>query len=247
MTYCMGLLVKEGLVMLADTRTNAGIDNVNVYRKLRVYGEPGKRIIGIAASGSLSTTQAAINRLQEGVHLPGDPDTVHYIETAPTMFKVAQIVGVALAEARSAIESTVNQADVSIDVTLLVGGSIGGAAPRLFLVYPEGNCIECGMDTPYLQIGENKYGKPILDRLLSYRTGLAEAVKIGLISMNSTMRSNLAVGLPIDMLVLRPGQSVAATHRIAEDDPYYMELGARWLKALREAQADIPAPPYALP
>jgi putative proteasome-type protease len=246
MTYCAGMLVKEGLVMMADTRTNAGIDNINVYRKLRVFGEPGNRIIAIASAGSLSTTQATINRLHEGVLAPG-AEMVHYIDTAPTMFRVAQIVGHALAEAKKEIDETVSQEDVRTGATLLVGGSIGGAAPRLFLVYNEGNFIECGLDTPYLQIGETKYGKPILDRLLSYRTPLAEAVKIGLLSMNSTMRSNLGVGLPIDMLMLRPGQSIATAHRIDEDDPYYQELGARWLGALRAAQGDIPTPPYALP
>lgn len=248
MTYCLGLLVKEGLVMLADTRTNAGVDNINTYRKLRVFGEPGKRIVALASAGSLSTTQATINRLQEGVLAPG-ADQVYYLETAPTMFRVAQIVGHAMAEAKREIDATIVQqaSPVSTDMSMLVGGSIDGAAPRLFLVYGEGNFIECGMDTPYLQIGENKYGKPILDRLLSYRTPLTEAVKIALLSMNSTMRSNLAVGLPLDMLTLRPGRSDAAVCRIEEDDEYYTELGARWLAALKQAQADIPAPPYTLP
>jgi putative proteasome-type protease len=249
MTYCVALLVKEGLVMLADTRTNAGIDNVNVYRKLRVFGEPGKRIIGMASAGSLSTTQAAVNKLAEGVIPPGETKR-RWLDNCATMFEAAQLTGVALAQSYAEIDATISQsaqADVSIRASMLVGGSINGAAPRLFLVYPEGNCIEAGMDTPYMQIGESKYGKPILDRLLNYRTPLAEALKIGLLSMNSAMRSNLAVGLPIDLLVLRPGQSVAAVHRIEDTDPYYQELGARWQRALKDAQSDIPLPPYALP
>lgn len=246
MTYCMGLLVKEGLVMLADTRTNAGIDNISVYRKLRVFGEEGKRIIAIASAGSLSTTQALINRLQEGVVMPGH-DEPEYVETAPTMFRIAQIVGEAMVNAKKEIEKTIAQEGVEIGVTLLVGGSIDGRAPRLFLIYGEGNFIECGMDTPYFQIGELKYGKPILDRMLNYRTPLLEAVKIGLLSMNSTMRSNLGVGLPIDLLIVRPGLSAATITRIEESDPYYHDLGDRWVTALRHAIEEIPPPPYPLP
>ena len=250
MTYCMGLMVKEGLVMLADTRTNAGIDNISTYRKLRVFGEEGKRIIAIASAGSLSTTQALVNRLHEGVKVPGGDGELEYVETAPSMFRVAQIIGEAMVGARRDIEETIRQegrrSTVKIDVTLLVGGSIDGRAPRLFLIYGEGNFIECGMDTPYFQIGELKYGKPILDRLLTYRTPLPKAVKIGLLSMNSTMRSNLSVGLPLDMLVVRPGRSAASMTRIDENDPYYHALGDGWAKALADALEGIPEIPYPL-
>lgn len=247
MTYCVGILVKEGLVMMADTRTNAGIDNISTYRKLRVFGEEGKRIVAIASAGSLSTTQALINRLHEGVIMPGREEP-EFVETAPTMFRVAQIIGEAMVGAKKDIEKVIQQQEgVEIGVTLLVGGSIDGRAPRLFLIYGEGNFIECGMDTPYFQIGELKYGKPTLDRLLHYRTSLNQAIKIGLLSMNSTMRSNLGVGLPIDMLVVRPGHSVAALTRIDERDEYYHDLGDRWAKALADAIEDIPDPAYALP
>ena len=247
MTYCVGLLVKEGLVMMADTRTNAGIDNISTYRKLRVFGEDGKRIIAIASAGSLSTTQALVNRLNEGVRMPGSEEP-EFLETAPTMFRVAQIVGEAMVGAKKDIEAMVQQQEgVDIGVTLLVGGSIDGRAPRLFLIYGEGNFIECGMDTPYFQIGELKYGKLVLDRMLSYRTPLSKAIKIGLVSMNSTMRSNLGVGLPIDMLVVRPGQSTAALTRIEDSDPYYHDLGTRWANALKDALDSIPDPEYPLP
>jgi putative proteasome-type protease len=244
MTYCVGLLVREGLVMMADTRTNAGIDNFSSFRKLRVFGEEGKRIVAIASAGSLSVTQATMNRLKEGVTLPGR-EGLHFVETAPSMFRVAEVVGHALQQARSEIDQTVMQQEVETGVTLLVGGSIGGAAPHLFLIYGEGNFIECGMDSPYLQIGEHKYGKPILDRLLLYRTPLREAVKVGMLSMNSTMRSNLGVGLPIDLLILKPGHSAAQVYRIEEGDPYYQELGLRWQLALQDAIDAIPDPPYA--
>ncbi len=252
MTYCIGTLVREGLVMMADTRTNAGIDNISTYRKLRVFGEEGKRLIALASAGSLSTTQALIHHLHEGVMMPGK-DAPEFIETAPTMFRVAQIIGHAMVLAKSQIEDTIapdddeDQSSVQIGVTLLVGGSIDGRAPRLFLIYGEGNFIECGMDTPYFQIGELKYGKPILDRMLSYDTPLDKSVKISLLSMNSTMRSNLSVGLPLDMLIIRPGQSVAKIHRIDEQDAYFHDLGDRWVKALAAALEDIPPPPYDLP
>lgn len=251
MTYCLGLLVKEGLVMMADTRTNAGIDNISTYRKLRVFGEAGKRIVAIASAGSLSTTQALINRLKEGVVMPGREEP-EFVETAPSMFRIAQIVGEAMVGAKKDIEALVQQQEgaekgVETGVTLLVGGSIDSRAPRLFLIYGEGNFIECGMDTPYFQAGELKYGKPILDRMLHYRTPLNKAIKIGLVSMNSTMRSNLGVGLPIDMLIVKPGLSVAALSRIEESDGYYHDLGARWSQALMEALENIPDPAYPLP
>lgn len=237
--------------MMADTRTNAGIDNISIYRKLRVFGEDGKRIIAIASAGSLSTTQALIHHLKAGVDMPGREEP-EFIETAPTMFRVAQIIGQAMVIAKREIKETIEaggtaQGEVRIGVTLLVGGSIDGRAPRLFLIYGEGNFIECGMDTPYFQIGELKYGKPILDRLLAYNTPLDESVKIALLSMSSTMRSNLSVGLPLDMLIIRPGQSVAKIHRIGRDDPYFQALGAQWSDALASALAAIPAQPYDLP
>lgn len=243
MTYCVGILVKEGLVMLADSRTNAGIDIISNYRKLRVFGEEGRRIVAIASSGSLSVTQAAINKLNEGVAIPGR-EGLHHVETAPSMFRVAEVVGHALREARREIDETVGDQDVQTGASFLVGGSIDGGAPRLFLIYGEGNFIESGTDTPYLQIGELKYGKPILDRLLTWRTPLREALKVGLLSMNATIKSNLSVGLPVDLLLLKPGHSVATTYRIEDGDPYYAELGLRWQLALQDALDSIPDPPW---
>jgi putative proteasome-type protease len=245
MTYCVGLLVKEGLVIMADTRTNAGIDNISTYRKLRVFGEEGRRVIAIASAGSLSTTQALINGLDEGLVMEGGTEP-EFIETAPTMFRVAQIIGESMVRAKRAIDETVDEPGVQTGVTLIVGGSIDGRAPRMFLIYGAGNFIECGLDTPYFQIGELKYGKPILDRMLTYRTPLDKAVKIGLLSMNSTMRSNLSVGLPIDMLVVRPGLSTAILHRIEQEDVFYHDLGEQWANALIAALENIPAVPYPL-
>ena len=243
MTYCVGLLVRQGLAMLADTRTNAGVDNVSTYRKLRVYGNDGERLIAVASAGSLSTTQAALERVRLGVTAP-DTGELESLDTAPSIHRAAYLLGQAIRATRDAMEG-LKQEDVNFDATLLVGGSVGGEPTRLFLVYSAGNFIECGPDTPYLQIGETKYGKPILDRAMSYETDLDEAVKIGLISFSSTMRSNLAVGLPIDLMTARSGESAALlVHRIDEHDAYYRDLNDRWSAALRAAQASIPRPPY---
>ena len=243
MTYCVGLLVREGLAMLADTRTNAGVDNVSTYRKLRVYGNDGKRLIAIASAGSLSTTQAAMERVQLGFTAPdtGEPES---LSTVASIHRAAYLVGQAIRFTRDEMEG-LKQGDINFDATLLVGGSVGGEPTRLFLVYAAGNFIECGPDTPYLQIGETKYGKPILDRAMAFDTELDEAVKIALISFSSTMRSNLAVGLPIDMLMARSGQSRAdVVHRIDDQDAYYRDLNDTWSATLRAAQASIPRPPY---
>ncbi len=258
MTYCVGALVRDGLVMLADTRTNAGLDNISSYRKLRVIDAGPGRFMAIASAGSLSVTQAAMTRLADAMLAAGDdgePETPgsetpasETLATAPTMFRAATLVGQALHDARAAVDETVGGDKVSTSATLLFGGCIGGRRPRLFLIYASGNFIECQPDTPYLQIGEHKYGKPILDRVVTFETPLYEAVKVALISFTSTMRSNLAVGLPIDLVVVRSGASGAElVHRITDDDPYYRELTERWSAAMRQATALIPLPPYGEP
>jgi putative proteasome-type protease len=243
MTYCVGMLVREGLAMLADTRTNAGVDNIASYRKLRVFGNDGERVIAIASAGSLSTTQAALQRLEHGLPDPetGERETLF---TVPDIFTAARAAGRAIRASRDAMAG-LQQGDINFDATFLVGGSIGGEKTRLFLVYPAGNAIECSQDTPYLQIGEAKYGKPIIDRGLDYETSLTEAVKVALISFDSTMRSNLAVGLPIDLMVAKSGKSHAeVVTRIGVGDEYFADLSARWSAALAHARSEIPMPPY---
>nr|WP_295663907.1 peptidase [Polymorphobacter sp.] len=251
MTYCVGILVRGGLAMLADTRTNAGLDNVSSYRKLRVIDAGPGRTMVVASAGSLSVTQAAMTRLTDamllatvegGTEREGAPET---LATAPTMFRAATLIGQALHAARAAVDEAVGGDRVSTSATLLFGGCIAGRKPRLFLIYASGNFIECQPDTPYLQIGEHKYGKPILDRVVQFDTPIAEAVKVALISFTSTMRSNLAVGLPIDLMVLRNGDTdPELIHRITDDDDYYRELTERWSSAMRHATASIPLPPY---
>jgi putative proteasome-type protease len=249
MTYCVGLLVQDGLVMIADTRTNAGVDNISTFRKLHVYETPGEKVIAIATAGNLSVTQTALSLLQEGVLNP-DTGQIETLDDCATIFRAAQLVGHALRSVRQQMqpaEQASQQAGsgVSFDATLLLGGQRVGGRMRLFMIYGEGNFIECGPDTPYLQIGEFKYGKPILDRSITYESPIEDVLKIGLISFNSTMRSNLAVGLPLDLIVVRRDAMRAETRaRVGVDDPYFRDLGEQWSAALKAAHQAIPPPPY---
>ena len=245
MTYCIGILVREGLVMMADTRTNAGVDNISTYRKLRILDSGPDRVIVSCSAGSLSVTQSALSRVELGIVMPdsGEKETP---ATAPTVFRAAQIVGQALSQAKASVDLVVKDDKVQTDASLLLAGSIDGRKPRLFLIYGAGNFIECQVDTPFLQIGELKYGKPVLDRMINYETPMAEAIKVALISFSSTMRSNLAVGLPIDLVTVRSGVSkLELVYRIEADDTYYHEINDRWANALRAAAAAIPLPQYA--
>jgi putative proteasome-type protease len=244
MTYCCGILVREGLVMIADTRTNAGLDNVSTFRKLHVFAQPGDRIMALASSGNLSLSQTVRSTLTEGIDNPqtGEHET---LINAPTMFQAAQRLGRAVRQIQSIEGKVLESAAVEHEVAFLLGGQIKGGRLRLFMIYSAGNFIECTTDTPYLQIGEHKYGKPVLDRAISFDTDLYDALKIGLISMDSTMRSNLGVGLPIDILVVRRDSCNAEVNmRIQPGEPYFQDLRERWSAALRAAHIAIPRPPY---
>lgn len=247
MTYCCGILVRDGLVMIADTRTNAGLDNVSTFRKLHVYSEPGERIMALASSGNLSLSQTVRSMLTEGIENTetGEMET---LMNAPTMFKAAQRIGKAVRLVQGIDGKALAEASVDHDVAFLFGGQIKGGRLRLFMIYSAGNFIECTTDTPYLQIGEHKYGKPVLDRAISYDTDVYDALKIGLISMDSTMRSNLGVGLPIDLLVARrDALEPEVNYRIEPGEPYFQDLRERWSGALRAAHIAIPRPPYRTP
>jgi putative proteasome-type protease len=244
MTYCCGILVREGLVMIADTRTNAGLDNVSTFRKLHVYSEPGERIMALASSGNLSLSQTVRSMLTEGIENP-ETGEVETLMNAPTMFKAAQRIGDAVRHIQQIEGKALAEASVDHEVAFLFGGQVKGGKLRLFMIYSAGNFIECTTDTPYLQIGEHKYGKPVLDRAISFDTDLYDALKCGLISMDSTMRSNLGVGLPIDILVVRRDACVAeVNYRIEPGEPYFQDLRERWSSALRAAHMSIPRPPY---
>ena len=244
MTYCCGVLVRDGLVMIADTRTNAGLDNVSTFRKLHIFSNPGDRIMAIASAGNLAISQSVLSTLTEGMEDPhtGEPET---LMNAPTMFQAAQRIGRAIRNVHATEGDALRSEDVSFDVSFLFGGQIKGDKLRLYMIYSAGNFIECTVDTPYLQIGEHKYGKPILDRAVKYGIDIYDGLKIALLSMDSTLRSNLGVGMPIDITVVRRDVCDAdLNHRIEAGEPYFHDLRSRWSAALRAAHQNIPRPPY---
>jgi putative proteasome-type protease len=244
MTYCVGILVRDGLVMIADTRTNAGVDNIAIFRKLHLFEVPGERIITLATAGNLSASQSVMSLLADGIE---DPETgeVETLLTAPSMFKAAGLVGRAIRRVYAIDGAEMEKRSMNFDVTMLLGGQIRQGPMRLYQIYSAGNAIEATLDTPFLQIGEPKYGKPILDRAIAHNTSLVEALKLGLISMDSTLKSNLGVGLPIDVVVAkRDALKAGVKYRIQEDEPYFRDLRERWSAALRAAHQAIPHPPY---
>jgi len=244
MTYCCGILVRDGLVMIGDTRTNAGLDNVSTFRKLHLFEEPGKYVMALATAGNLSLSQTVLSILNEGIENT-ENRRARQAHQCATMFQAAQRIGRALRMVYDEDGGALEQSDVKFDVSFLFGGQIEGRRLRLFMIYAAGNFIECTVDTPYLQIGEHKYGKPILDRAVKFDTDLGDAMKIGLISMDSTMRSNLAVGLPIDLAIIRRDSlKTELQYRIEPGEPYFTDLRERWSSALRAAHMAIPRPPY---
>lgn len=242
MTYCVGLYLKDGLVMLSDTRTNAGVDNVSVFSKMHTYEVSGERFIAVMTAGNLGISQAVVNLLHEGIDTGERIETLY---TAPGMFRAAQLVGEAVRRVFRTDGPTLEAQNVKFDVSLLLGGQIRGRGMRLFQIYAAGNFIEATPDTPFLQIGETKYGKPILDRVLRYDTDPRDGVKLVLVSMDSTLRSNLTVGMPIDLMVYRRDAFRAEMRRrITEEDPYFRMIREGWSEALRDAYRAIPRPDW---
>ena len=233
MTYCVGLLLDAGMVCLSDTRTNAGLDNISTYRKMFTFEEPGERVIVIMTAGSLSVSQTTIAQLQEAIDAP-DASADTSILLAPTMLKVAEIIGNRLSSVREDIDHKMSTSQ-GASCSMIVAGQRQGGEMRLFLIYPEGNFIEATEDTPFLQIGEHKYGKPILDRVVTTATSLDDGQKAVLLSMDSTLRSNLSVGMPLDLCVIaRDACEVTARRRIEAGDPQFLTMSEAWSAALRE-------------
>ena len=228
--------------MRRDTRTNAGVDNISIFSKTHIYEITGERFIAVMTSGNLATSQAVVNMLHEGIDTGERVETLY---TVPTMFRAAQLIGIAVRRVFAVDGPTLEAQGVKFEVSLILGGQIRGQGMRLFHVYSAGNFIEATPDTPFLQIGETKYGKPILDRALQFDTDPRDGVKLVLVSMDSTLRSNLTVGLPIDLLVYRRDQLTAEVkRRITEEDPYFKMIRDGWSKALRDAYRAFPRPDW---
>lgn len=239
MTYCVGLMLNKGLVFMSDTRTNSGIDNISTFRKMHTWEVSGERSISLMTAGNLATTQAVVSLLDERSKQPGDRQPG--ILEAASMFQVATLVGNVLKEVISTHALTGQQANSAFNATMILGGQVGDGEPRLFLIYPEGNFIEASFDTPYFQVGETKYGRPILVRAYDPDMSFEDAIKLLLLSFDSTIKANLSVSLPLDVHVYHAGSlKNGEVFRIEADDPYYETISSGWGSALRDAFHGLP-------
>lgn len=240
MTYCVGMALKKGLVFMSDTRTNAGVDDISVVKKLHTWSIPGERVITLMTAGNLATTQAVISLLDERSVSPENRDPS--ILKEQTLFQIASLVGETLREviAKNAYAKG-QRADSKFNGTLIMGGQIKGMPPRLFLIYPEGNFIEAGADNPFFQIGETKYGKPILIRAYDENLSFEDAIKLLLVSFDSTLKANLSVGLPLDFQIYETNSfKVGRRQRIERDDAYFQQISSGWGDALKAAFQSLP-------
>ena len=239
MTYCVGLKLDAGLVFMSDTRTNAGVDNVSKFRKLFTWEKKAERVITIMTAGNLATTQAVISLLEERLKAPAD--RAPSIMEAPTMFQVATIVGRTLRECVAEQAGDGPTSESPFGATLIVGGQISGQKMCLFMVYPEGNFVEASDETPFFQIGETKYGRPILVRAFDKAMRMESAIKLLLLSFDSTLKANLSVGMPLDLHAYRADSlELGVQRRVEEDDAWYAQLSRDWGDALRSAFDGLP-------
>lgn len=239
MTYCVGLKLDKGLVFMSDTRTNSGIDNISTFRKMFIFEEPGERCITIMTAGNLATTQAVVSLLEERGKAPDDRNPG--IFRARSMFQVATLIGNTLKEVIATHADSGQQADAMFSATIIVGGQIGDGEARLFMIYPEGNFIEASEDTPFFQIGETKYGRPILVRAFEPEMSFEDAIKLLLVSFDSTIKANLSVSLPLDLHAYTTGTLARGrVMRVQADNAYFDEISTGWGVALKNAFRELP-------
>jgi putative proteasome-type protease len=236
MTYCVGIWTRHGLVMASDSRTNAGHDQVNIARKMHTFVQPGERVFILLSSGSLSCTQSIVTLLRR------DFDQGEGLARAPSLSDAARVIGEQVRRVAAMDRAALERDEFKFNVSLVVGGQVRGEAPGLFIIYPQGNPLQASEDSPYLQIGETKYGRPILDRGIRFdRTTLEEAAKYALLSLDSTMRSNVTVGPPIDLLAYGVDElEITRQRRFPAGDPDLVKIGTRWEQALRQAVGRLP-------
>lgn len=240
MTYCLAMLLNEGIVCLSDTRTNAGLDNISKFRKSFTWEVPGERAIVLMSAGNLAITQAVIGLLQENIDNP--QSGIETLFSATSMYRVAEIVGDAMRIVQGRDGPALAQMGESSTASIIVAGQRAGGRPRLFHIYAAGNFVEATEDSPYFQIGEHKYGKPIIDRVITVETPLKTAVTAALLSMDSTLRSNLSVGMPLDLTVIRTDDfRISEARRIENDDPSFEALSKGWSAALRRSFDEMDA------
>ncbi|HET7158854.1 MAG TPA: peptidase [Burkholderiales bacterium] len=235
-------MLDAGMVFASDSRTNAGVDNIATFRKMHVIARESERLIVILSSGNLSITQSAINLLE---HQSRSSDSNRTVHSASSMYEIADLVGNALRDVRRRDGPFLQQSNIDTSASFVVGGQIRGEPQRLFNIYSEGNFIEATPETPYFQIGESKYGKPVIDRVIKRNTQLMEAAKCVLVSFDSTMRSNISVGLPIDILIYDNNSLKARVQRrIEESDAYFSMIHTQWGEGLRRVFAQLPNPDW---
>lgn len=241
MTYCVGILLESGLVMASDTRTNAGVDQVATFPKMTTFEIPGERSIVMLTAGNLAITQAVLQHLHKDIAA----NTAVNMHNVTSMFDAARVVGEAIRTVHREDAEHLRHHNTDFNISVLFAGQISGEKPRLFNIYSAGNFIEASQETPYFQIGETKYGKPILDRVINYKCSLEDALKCVLISFDSTIRSNVSVDLPVDVMVYRSNTfNIDCSHRVAKDDPYFLAVRKHWGEGLRKVFAEIPNPDW---
>jgi len=239
MTYCVAINLNDGLVFASDSRTNAGVDHVSVYSKMHSFAWPGDRVFVLLSAGNLATTQSVVKRMKTDAQ-NGGPSLL----SSPNMTAAADYVGAVSADVQRQ-QGNRDSLNTNFEATFLLGGQIGGAPPELFMIYPQGNYIHESFEHPYLQAGETKYGKPILDRVIQRSTALDLAARCALVSLNSTIRSNLTVGPPLELLVYRRDSLVEGQRLyLLEEDPYYREMAERWNEGLLAALGNLPKFPW---
>ncbi|MDK1670739.1 peptidase [Moraxella osloensis] len=231
MTYCVGIRLKDGMIFASDTRTNAGVDQVSMFRKMYQYGIEGERFLVLQTAGNLATSQAVFTKLDNAIKLAQERN----LHTVPTLYDAAQLVGECLRETTIHAQTIAQETDTKFRSSFILGGQIKGQSPEIYFIYPEGNCIRATTDTPFFQLGESKYGKPILDRSMNYNASLKSAMRAILISFDSTIRSNLSVGMPIDVLVYHNDSlQMPQGYRIDENDEYFANIRQHWSDGLRK-------------
>ena len=240
MTYCVGVLLKEGIVLGSDSRTHAGVDNFASFCKMTVFERPGDRVLVLLSSGNLAGTQAVISVLTQRAAAEGG---LPHIWNARTMFDVAIVVSDAMRAIERRDKEYLERSELTFNASFILGGQVRGDAMRLFRIYAEGNFIEAGTDTTFFQTGEAKYGKPILDRVITPSSSLSDAAKCVLVSFDSTMRSNLSVAMPIDLICYeRDALEVRKRRRFEEGDPYFSTLSTKWAEGVRAVFKGLPEP-----
>ncbi len=242
MTYCVAMSLDAGMIFASDSRTNAGVDQIARFSKMRVFARDGDRVIVTLSSGNLSITQNALSVLEQRAR---NAESEATLWNATSLFDIARLTGDALREVKTRDGPYLQQNNIDSHANFIVGGQVKGEMPRLFEVYSEGNFIEATPDTCYFQIGESKYGKPVIDRVVKRSTGLLEATKCTIVSFDSTMRSNISVGLPIDLVVYETDAlKIRLQRRIEESDPYFQMIHSQWGEGLRRVFAQLPNPDW---